>query len=54
MINFTLITENIVLIISLLIIIVGLMQGKKNQDGLTALTGGNQELFAIKKERGFD
>jgi preprotein translocase subunit SecG len=44
--------EILVFFTSLILIIVGLLQGKKNQDGLSALSGGNQELFAVKKERG--
>lgn len=45
--------EIIVLIISILLVILGLLQGKKNHNGLGALSGGNQELFASTKERGW-
>jgi len=45
--------EIIALIIGLILIILGLLQGKKNHNGLGALSGGNQELFASTKERGW-
>lgn len=44
--------EIILFIIATILIIVGLLQGKKNHNGLGALSGGNQELFASTKERG--
>lgn len=45
--------EIIALIIGILLVILGLLQGKKNHNGLGALSGGNQELFASTKERGW-
>lgn len=45
--------EIILFIIATILIIVGLLQGKKNHNGLGALSGGNQELFASTKERGW-
>lgn len=45
--------EIIALIIAILLVILGLLQGKKNHNGLGALSGGNQELFASTKERGW-
>ena len=51
--NFILALEIIALILALFIVIVGLLQGKKNHNGLGALSGGNQELFASTKERGW-
>ncbi len=46
--------EIVTCIIATLMVIVGLMQNKKGQSGLTALNGGNEELFINVKERGFD
>lgn len=48
------ILEVVVMIISFGIIIVGLLQNKKSQTGLSALNGGNEELFSNSKERGID
>lgn len=45
--------EIIIFIIATILVIVGLLQGKKNHNGLGALSGGNQELFASTKERGW-
>lgn len=45
--------EIITLIISFIIILTGLLQPKKTEAGLGALSGGNQELFTQTKERGF-
>lgn len=45
--------EVIIFIIAIVLIILGLLQGKKNHNGLGALSGGNQELFASTKERGW-
>lgn len=45
--------EIIALIIAILLVILGLLQGKKNHNGLGVLSGGNQELFASTKERGW-
>ncbi|WP_339029840.1 preprotein translocase subunit SecG [Spiroplasma endosymbiont of Cantharis nigra] len=42
------------LIVSVLMIIVGLVQNKSSQTGLSALNGGNDELFSNSKERGMD
>ncbi len=46
--------EIIALIVSIIMIIIGLLQNKKEQTGLSALNGGNDELFANSKERGLD
>lgn len=46
--------EIIALIVSIIMIIIGLLQNKKAQTGLSALNGGNDELFANSKERGLD
>ncbi|WP_338983640.1 preprotein translocase subunit SecG [Spiroplasma endosymbiont of Othius punctulatus] len=48
------ILEVICMIIAIVMIIVGLVQNKKSQTGLSALNGGNDELFANSKERGLD
>lgn len=45
--------EIILFIMATILVIVGLLQGKKNHNGLGALSGGNQELFASTKERGW-
>lgn len=50
--NILLIFEIILLIIGFAMIVIGLLQPKKTQAGLGALSGGNQELFAQTKERG--
>ncbi|AKU79317.1 preprotein translocase subunit SecG [Spiroplasma turonicum] len=49
-----LVFEVIALIVSLLMIVVGLIQNKSSQTGLSALNGGNDELFSNSKERGTD
>ncbi len=46
--------EVIALIVAIMMIIVGLLQNKKAQTGLSALNGGNEELFMVTKERGLD
>ncbi|WP_338956014.1 preprotein translocase subunit SecG [Spiroplasma endosymbiont of Polydrusus cervinus] len=46
--------EMIALVVSIIMIIIGLLQNKKAQTGLSALNGGNNELFANSKERGLD
>ncbi|AGM25712.1 preprotein translocase subunit SecG [Spiroplasma syrphidicola EA-1] len=46
--------EIIALVISIVMIVIGLLQNKKAQTGLSALNGGNDELFANTKERGLD
>ncbi len=45
--------EIILFVIATILVVVGLLQGKKNHNGLGALSGGNQELFASTKERGW-
>lgn len=45
--------EIIIFIIATVLVVLGLLQGKKNHNGLGALSGGNQELFASTKERGW-
>ncbi|AKX33734.1 preprotein translocase subunit SecG [Spiroplasma litorale] len=49
-----LVFEIIALIVSILMIVVGLIQNKSSQTGLSALNGGNDELFSNSKERGTD
>ncbi|WP_339021009.1 preprotein translocase subunit SecG [Spiroplasma endosymbiont of Atherix ibis] len=46
--------EIISLIVAILMIIIGLVQNKSSQTGLSALNGGNDELFSNSKERGID
>jgi len=46
--------EIISLIVAILMIVVGIIQNKTSQTGLSALNGGNDELFANSKERGLD
>ncbi|AXK50753.1 preprotein translocase subunit SecG [Spiroplasma alleghenense] len=46
--------EIFAMIIALIMIAVGLIQNKKSQTGLSALNGGNDELFSNSKERGLD
>lgn len=46
--------EIIVMIISIIMIIIGIFQNKNSQSGLSALNGGNDELFSNSKERGLD
>ncbi|MDQ7983159.1 MAG: preprotein translocase subunit SecG [Spiroplasma sp.] len=45
--------EIILFIMATILVLLGLLQGKKNHNGLGALSGGNQELFASTKERGW-
>lgn len=44
--------ENILLVISVLLIAIILLQGNKATDSAGLITGGNQELFQNMKERG--
>ncbi|MBY7704192.1 preprotein translocase subunit SecG [Vibrio harveyi] len=46
--------EILAMIISIIMIFVGLIQNKQSQTGLSALNGGNEELFSNSKERGLD
>ncbi|AGR40773.1 preprotein translocase subunit SecG [Spiroplasma taiwanense] len=46
--------EIVALIAAFLMIVVGLIQNKSSQTGLSALNGGNDELFSNSKERGTD
>ena len=46
--------ENILLIISVLLIAIVLLQGNKATDSGGIITGGNQELFQNMKERGLE
>lgn len=46
--------ENILLVISLLLIAVVLLQGNKATDAGNAVMGGNEALFQNMKERGFE
>lgn len=49
-----LIFQIIILIVGFALILIGLIQNKKSQTGIGALSGGNQELFAQTKERGLE
>lgn len=44
----------LLLIVSVLIVIAVLMQPSKQQDALSALSGGAQDLFGKQKARGFE
>lgn len=46
--------ENILLIVSVLLIAIVLLQGNKATDSAGIITGGNQELFQNMKERGIE
>lgn len=46
--------ENILLIVSVLLIAIVLLQGNKATDSNGIITGGNQELFQNMKERGVE
>lgn len=46
--------EIIMMVVSIGMIIIGMLQNKKSQTGLSALNGGNEELFSNSKERGSD
>ncbi len=46
--------ENILLIISILLIAIVLLQGNKASDAGAIITGGNDALFQNMKERGFE
>lgn len=44
--------ENILLVVSVLLIAIVLLQSNKATDSSNIITGGNQELFQNMKERG--
>lgn len=46
--------ENILLIISILMIAIVLLQGNKASDASQIITGGNDNLFQHQKERGLE
>lgn len=46
--------ENILLVISILIIAIVLLQGNKASDAGQIITGGNENLFQHQKERGIE
>lgn len=46
--------ENILLIVSILLIAIVLLQSNKATDSAGIITGGNQELFQNMKERGVE
>ncbi|WP_031542562.1 preprotein translocase subunit SecG [Mesoplasma photuris] len=46
--------EILMMVVSIMMIVIGLFQNKKSQTGLSALNGGNEELFSNSKERGMD
>lgn len=46
--------ENILLVISVLLIVIVLLQSNKASDAGSIITGGNEVLFQNMKERGFE
>lgn len=46
--------ETIIFVIAFALVTIGLIRNKQDQSGLSALNGGNQELFLNRKERGLD
>ncbi len=46
--------ENILLVVSILIIAIVLLQGNKASDAGQIITGGNENLFQHQKERGLE
>ena len=46
--------ENILLVISILMIAIVLLQGNKASDASQIITGGNENLFQHQKERGLE
>lgn len=46
--------ENILLVISVLLIAIVLLQGNKASDAGSIITGGNENLFQHQKERGLE
>lgn len=46
--------ENILLVVSVLLIVIVLLQGNKASDAGQIITGGNETLFQNMKERGFE
>ncbi|ATZ20594.1 preprotein translocase subunit SecG [Mesoplasma coleopterae] len=49
-----LVIEIVAMIVSIIMILIGIFQNKNSQSGLSALNGGNDELFSNSKERGLD
>lgn len=46
--------EIILLIVSVLLIVIVLLQGNKASDAGQIITGGNERLFGVVKERGME
>lgn len=46
--------ENILLVVSVLLIAIVLLQGNKASDAGQIITGGNENLFQHQKERGLE
>lgn len=46
--------ENILLVVSVLMIAIVLLQGNKASDAGAIITGGNENLFQHQKERGLE
>ena len=46
--------ETLLLIVSVLLIVVVLLQGNKASDAGQIITGGNERLFGVVKERGME
>lgn len=49
-----LVVEIVAMIVSIIMILIGIFQNKNSQSGLSAINGGNDELFSNSKERGLD
>ncbi|ATQ35231.1 preprotein translocase subunit SecG [Mesoplasma entomophilum] len=49
-----LVIEIVAMVVSIIMILIGIFQNKNSQSGLSALNGGNDELFSNSKERGLD
>ena len=48
------ILENVLLVVSILMIVIVLLQSDKASDASQIITGGNDALFMERKERGFE
>ncbi len=48
------ILETILLIVSVILIVLVLLQGNKASDAGQIITGGNERLFGVVKERGME
>jgi preprotein translocase subunit SecG len=48
------IIEVLVFIVALVLIVLTIFQGKKDQSGLLVLSGGSSQLFTVQKEYGIE